>query len=107
MRKCVHSWYLLGLCRVLYSAYCYYRQPEMGRTIVPRRCLFACGPIANSPGSKRKGSVLQGYRRLRELLGIRDAVMADNVAYMAARERGRGSVLAFAHNRHMRRSQVE
>jgi erythromycin esterase-like protein len=41
-------------------------------------------------------------RRLVELLGIRDAMMADNLAYIVARERGRGKVLAFAHNSHLK-----
>jgi erythromycin esterase-like protein len=39
--------------------------------------------------------------RLIELLGIRDAMMADNLAYIVSRERGRGKALAFAHNRHL------
>jgi erythromycin esterase len=38
-----------------------------------------------------------------ERLGIRDALMADNLAYVASRERGRGKVLAFAHNSHLKR----
>jgi erythromycin esterase-like protein len=37
------------------------------------------------------------------LLGIRDALMADNLAYTVERERGRGKVLAFAHNAHLQR----
>ena len=41
-------------------------------------------------------------KRIVELLGIRDAMMADNLAYMASRERGRGKVLAFAHNSHLK-----
>jgi erythromycin esterase len=41
-------------------------------------------------------------RRLVELLGIRDAMMADNLAYMVSREHGRGKVLAFAHNSHLK-----
>jgi erythromycin esterase-like protein len=41
-----------------------------------------------------------------DLLGIRDALMADNLAYIVARERGRGNVLAFAHNQHLRRGKV-
>jgi erythromycin esterase-like protein len=40
------------------------------------------------------------------LLGIRDALMADNLAYIVGRERGRGKVLAFAHNAHLQRGQV-
>ena len=41
-----------------------------------------------------------------ELLGIRDASMADNLAFIVARERGRGKVLAFAHNRHVQRGKA-
>ena len=41
-----------------------------------------------------------------DLLGIRDASMADNLAFIVARERGRGKVLAFAHNRHVQRGQA-
>jgi erythromycin esterase len=40
-------------------------------------------------------------RRIVRLLGIRDEMMAENLAYIAARERGR--VLAFAHNMHLQR----
>ncbi len=40
-------------------------------------------------------------KRIVRLLGMRDALMADNLAYMVARERGRGKVLAFAHNSHL------
>jgi hypothetical protein len=41
-------------------------------------------------------------------LGIRDLIMADNLAYMAARERGRGGrLLAFAHNSHLKRGRAE
>lgn len=40
------------------------------------------------------------------LLGIRDAVMADNLSYIVERERGRGKVLAFAHNSHLQRGQA-
>jgi erythromycin esterase-like protein len=40
-------------------------------------------------------------------LGVRDALMADNLQYIVARERGRGKVLAFAHNKHLQRGQAE
>lgn len=46
-------------------------------------------------------------RRLVELLGIRDAMMADDLAYMVSRERGRGKVLAFAHNSHLKRGKAQ
>ena len=39
-------------------------------------------------------------------LGIRDAAMADNLAYIVDRERGRGRVFAFAHNFHLKRGQA-
>lgn len=45
--------------------------------------------------------------RVADLLGMRDALMADNLAYMAARERDRGKVLAFAHNSHLQRGQAQ
>ncbi len=45
--------------------------------------------------------------RISELLGIRAAMMADNLAYTVARERGRGKVLAFAHNRHLQRGKIQ
>ena len=44
--------------------------------------------------------------RIAVLLGIRDAMMADNLSYMVARERGRGRVLAFAHNAHLQRGSM-
>jgi erythromycin esterase-like protein len=46
-------------------------------------------------------------QRLVELLGIRDLMMADNLAYMVRQERGRGRVLAFAHNKHLQYGPVE
>jgi erythromycin esterase len=44
--------------------------------------------------------------RLTRLLGMRDASMADNLAYIVSRERGRGKVLAFAHNSHLQRGEA-
>jgi erythromycin esterase-like protein len=41
-------------------------------------------------------------KRIAELLGLRDVMMADNLAYIADRERGRGKVLVFAHNYHLK-----
>jgi len=37
------------------------------------------------------------------LRGVRDAMMADNLIYIVNREKGRGKVMAFAHNDHVRR----
>lgn len=45
--------------------------------------------------------------RLARCLGMRDAMMADNLAYIVERERGRGKVLAFAHNSHVKRGAAE
>jgi len=45
--------------------------------------------------------------RVAELLGIRDAMMAANLAYIVSGERGRGKVLAFAHNRHLQRGKAQ
>lgn len=39
--------------------------------------------------------------RIVRLLGIRDAMMADNLEYIISQERGRGKVFAFAHNSHL------
>lgn len=49
----------------------------------------------------------QSDQRLARLVGIRDAVMAHNLAYVVARERDRGNVLAFAHNTHLTRGKAD
>ncbi len=49
----------------------------------------------------------QSDQRLAELLGIRDAMMADTLVSILSRERGRGKVLAFAHNSHLKRGRAE
>lgn len=46
-------------------------------------------------------------KRIIRLLGIRDALMADNLTYMVSHERGRGKVLAFAHNAHLQRGMTK
>lgn len=45
--------------------------------------------------------------RVAALLGMRAAIMADNLSYIVSRERGRGRVLAFAHNTHLRRGSAQ
>jgi erythromycin esterase len=45
--------------------------------------------------------------RVARLLGLRDASMADNLVYMVSHERGRGKVLAFAHNGHLQRGKTQ
>ena len=52
------------------------------------------------------GLARQSDQRVSRLLGIRDAMMADNLAYMVLRERERGKVFAFAHNNHLRRGKA-
>ncbi len=42
-------------------------------------------------------------QRVGHLLGLRDAMMADNLVHILARERDRGRVLVFAHNSHLKR----
>ena len=46
-------------------------------------------------------------KRIVEGLGIRDVMMADNLEYIVSRERGRGKVLAFAHNSHLQRGKAQ
>ncbi len=45
--------------------------------------------------------------RQARLLGIRAAMMAENLAYIVSREQGRGNVLVFAHNNHLQRGKVQ
>lgn len=47
------------------------------------------------------------YKRIVQCLGLRDAMMADNLAYVVSQERSRGGVLAFAHNSHLQRGKAE
>lgn len=44
--------------------------------------------------------------RVSNLLGIRDTIIADNLLYAVASEAGRGKILLFAHNQHLKRSKV-
>jgi erythromycin esterase len=46
-------------------------------------------------------------KRQARLLGIRAAMMAENLAYIVSREQGRGTVLVFAHNTHLKRGKVQ
>ena len=46
-------------------------------------------------------------QRTSRLLGIRDACMAHNLSYMLSREQGRGRVLAFAHNSHLKKGRMQ
>jgi erythromycin esterase len=66
---------------------------------VARQLLNYHAAVAQRPGDSTK--------RIIRLLGIRDASMADNLVYAVSRERGRGKVLAFAHNSHLKRGKME
>jgi erythromycin esterase len=46
-------------------------------------------------------------KRQERLLGIRAAMMAENLVYIVSREQGRGNVLVFAHNSHLKRGKVQ
>ncbi len=46
-------------------------------------------------------------KRTSNLLGIRDAMIADNLVYAVSREQNRGKVLVFAHNQHLKKSNVQ
>ena len=46
-------------------------------------------------------------KRVSELLGIRDVIMADNLEYIASCERKRGKIFVFAHNEHLKRGNVK
>ena len=45
--------------------------------------------------------------RVARMLGLRDAMMAENLTAIASREAGRGATLVFAHNRHLQRDLSE
>jgi erythromycin esterase-like protein len=51
-------------------------------------------------------AAIAGKSGLGTQLGIRDAIMADNLRYIADREQSRGKVLVFAHNAHLRRGRI-
>ena len=44
--------------------------------------------------------------RIVDALSLRDAMMADNLLYIARQEESRGKVFAFAHNSHLKRGQA-
>ena len=46
-------------------------------------------------------------QRTSRLLGIRDACMAENLAYILSREQGRGRTLAYAHNSHLQKGSAQ
>ena len=49
----------------------------------------------------------QSDQRLTRLTRIRNALMADNLNYIATREKDRGKILVFAHNSHLQKSESQ
>ncbi|HZU69714.1 MAG TPA: erythromycin esterase family protein [Ktedonobacteraceae bacterium] len=46
-------------------------------------------------------------KRQERLFNTRDAMMAENLEYIVSREQGRGKVLVFAHNSHLKRGKMQ
>jgi erythromycin esterase len=65
-------------------------------TVMARQLLHFHATLAQ-PSEKRQAI----------LLGIRAAMMAENLAYIVSREQGRGNILIFAHNSHLKRGKVQ
>jgi erythromycin esterase len=81
------------------------RRPELIAKSDERRYLEAAhyARLAQWLLSYHAALARQSGDRIARCLGMRDAMMADNLAYIVSRERGRGKVLAFAHNSHLKR----
>ena len=84
------------------------RRPELVAKSDERRYLEAAqyASVARQLLNYHAALARQSGERIVRLLGIRDALMADNLVYMVLRERGRGKVLAFAHNSHLQRGKA-
>jgi len=85
------------------------RRPELVAKSDERRYLEAAqyASVARQLLNYHAALARQSGERIVRLLGMRDALMADNLAYMVLRERGRGKVLVFAHNSHLQRGKAE
>jgi len=94
------------------------RRPELVAKSDKRRYLEAAqyASVARQLLNYHATLARTSSKRLVELLGIRDAMMADNLAYAVSQERGRasaassaepGKVLAFAHNSHLKCGKAE
>lgn len=84
------------------------RRPELvgagGREEFAEALQF--GRLARNMLAYHAGIARVSETRIADLLGLRDVMMADAVEYIAARERGRGRVLAFAHNSHLKKGRM-
>jgi len=82
------------------------RRPELVAQSGPDRYAEALHYAAAARGLLNYHAAVARKSDAGHLLSIRDAAMADNLAYIVERERGRGKVLAFAHNSHLQRGQA-
>lgn len=78
---------------------------DAGRYLEAEHCAKAARQLLNYHAALARKS--DPGERISRLLGIRDAMMADNLAYIVGREAGRGRVLAFAHNNHLQRGRTQ
>lgn len=84
------------------------RRPEWIARSDRRRYLEAVhhAEVARQLLTYHAGLARPSQDRTARLLGLRDAMMADNLAYIASQERERGKVLVFAHNSHLQYGQA-
>jgi erythromycin esterase-like protein len=84
------------------------RRPELAATTAPESFLEVLqhGKVARGLLNFH-ASMARSRASYADRLNIRDRLQADNLAYAVARERGRGKVLAFAHNSHLKRGKAE
>jgi erythromycin esterase len=85
------------------------RRPELVAKSDESRYLEAAHYAAMARQLLQYHAVLaeRSEQRIARGLGARDAMMADNLAYIVSHERSRGRVLAFAHNSHLKRGQAQ
>jgi len=85
------------------------RRPELVAKSDERRYLEAVhyAVVARQLLHYHAAAAQTSAKRQARLLGIRDAMMAENLAYIVSREQGRGKVLVFAHNSHLKRGKVQ
>jgi erythromycin esterase len=85
------------------------RRPEMVAKSDDSRFLEAVqyASVARQLLNYHAEAARDSRQRVARLLGLRDAMMADILAYLVARERGQGRVLVFAHNSHLKRGRAE
>lgn len=92
----------------LYSELCV-RRPDFIAKSDKLRCLEAVhyAVLARQLLNYHAALAQPSDTRQERLLGIRAAMMAENLAYIVSREEGRGRVLVFAHNNHLKRKMVQ